>query len=293
MSRRQAIEIFTSSETSANNGASISHEEFLQFREFLETNSGIILGDNKQYLVNSRLARVIEEHKLSGFGELMQKVHVDAVLRKRIMNAMTTNETSWFRDIYPYEILKQQLLPIFAKARQSRIRLWSAACSSGQEPYSLSMIVSEFLMSQPGAFSNDCVEIIGTDLSSEILAHAREGIYDEASVARGLSEERKNRYFKAVDNKWEINPDIKNRISFREMNLMQSYTLLGKFDVIFCRNVLIYFSTELKKDILLRMSKALNRGGFLVLGGSESVSGYSDAFELVRWKNGVVYRLKS
>jgi len=289
---RQAIDIYSSSDATPGNGASISDSEFQQFREFLESNSGIILGDNKQYLVNSRLARVIDEFKLSGFGELMKQLKVDATLRKRIMNAMTTNETSWFRDSYPYDILREQLLPEFAKARLSRVRLWSAACSSGQEPYSLSMVVSEFLAAQPGAIANDAIEIVGTDISSDILELAKSGIYDDASMARGLSEERKKRFFKSLENKWEINPDIKRRISFREMNLMQSYALLGRFDVVFCRNVLIYFSTELKKDILNRISKSLNRGGYLVLGGSESVSGYSDAFELVRWKNGVVYRLK-
>lgn len=289
---RQAIEILSSDKNSPS-GASISDSEFHQFREFLENNSGIILGDNKQYLVNSRLSRVIDEYQLSGFSELMQKLKVDALLRKRIMNAMTTNETSWFRDNYPYDILKQQLLPELVKARLPRIRLWSAACSSGQEPYSLSMTVSEYLMSQPGAIATDSLEIVGTDISSEVLEQAKAGIYDESSVARGLSDERKKRFFRVDNDKWAINADIKRRISFREMNLMQSYTLLGKFDVIYCRNVLIYFSTELKKDILHRMSKALNRGGYLILGGSESVSGYSNAFELVRWNNGVVYRLKS
>jgi len=288
---RQAIDII-SSDSSSGDGASISNEDFQQFREFLESNSGIILGENKQYLVNSRLARIIDEFKLQGFGELIRKLKIDMALRKRIMNAMTTNETSWFRDHYPYEILKEQLLPEFAKARLSRMRIWSAACSSGQEPYSLSMIISEYLASQPGAFSGDAFEIIGTDISSEILEQAKLGIYDDASVARGLSEQRKKRFFKVVNDKWEVNPDIKRRISFREMNLMQSYALLGKFEIIYCRNVLIYFSTELKKDILFRISKSLNRGGYLILGGSESVSGYSDAFELVRWKNGVVYRLK-
>ena len=291
MSRR-AFDIVPSPEGGSSANVSINHDEFLQFRDFLQSNSGIILGDNKQYLVNSRLARIIDEYKFSGFGELMQKIKIDASLRKRIMNAMTTNETSWFRDNYPYEILKQSLLPEFAKARLPRIRIWSAACSSGQEPYSLSMVVSEYLMSQPGAISNEIVEIIGTDLSSEILDQAKLGIYDDSSLARGLSEERKKRFFRAVNDKWEVNADVKQRISFREMNLMQSYTLLGKFDVIFCRNVLIYFSTDLKKDIIHRMSKSLNRGGYLVLGGSESVSGYSDAFELVRWNTGVVYRLK-
>lgn len=288
---RQAIELFSSS-NSTSNGPSISEEEFKQFRQFLEVNSGIILGDNKQYLVNSRLSRVIDEFHLSGFGELMKKLSSDAVIRKRIMNAMTTNETSWFRDTYPYEILKEKLLPELVKARRPRIRMWSAACSSGQEPYSLSMIVSEYLMSQPGAIPSDAIEIIGTDISSEILEQAKAASYDDGSVARGLSDERKRRFFQQVDGKWRVNADIQRRISFREMNLMQSYTLLGKFDIIFCRNVLIYFSTELKKDILMRMSKALNRGGYLILGGSESVSGYTDCFELVRWKNGVVYRLK-
>jgi chemotaxis protein methyltransferase CheR len=134
--------------------------------------------------------------------------------------------------------------------------------------------------------------VVGTDISSTILQQAKLGRYDKSAVMRGLSPERQQRFFKQTDDYWQVQDEIKNRISFREMNLMQSYTLLGKFDIIFCRNVLIYFSTELKRDIIHRMSQALNPNGYLILGGSESISGYSEDFELVRWKSGVIYTLK-
>lgn len=280
--------------------SSIAPAEFKAFRDFLESNSGIVLSDNKTYLVTSRLTRLMDELCIQGFGDLMQKLNTDARLRKLILDAMTTNETSWFRDSYPYDILREQLLPEFVRNRVPRIKLWSAACSTGQEPYSISMIVAEYLAANPGVFSTDKIDITATDLSGRVLEQAKKGIYDDSGLSRGLSAERKQRFFKQQDkhqektqlNHWHINEDIKRRISFRELNLMQSYSLLGKFDIIFCRNVLIYFSPELKKDIISRMVQALNKDGYLILGGSESISGYSEAFELVRWKAGVVYRLK-
>ena len=275
------------------NSISMSPEEYNAFRDFLESSCGIVLGDNKSYLVTSRLTRLMEELHLTSFGDLIKKLAADTRLRKRIMDAMTTNETSWFRDTYPYEILREQLLPELVKKRVPRIKIWSAACSTGQEPYSISMIASEYMASNPGAMAADKIEIVGTDLSSKVLEHAKKGLYDITGLNRGLSAERKQRFFKQQDAHWQINDDIKRRISFREMNLMQNYTLLGKFDIIFCRNVLIYFSPELKRDILKRMAQALNKDGYLILGGSESISGYSESFELVRWKSGVVYRLKN
>jgi chemotaxis protein methyltransferase CheR len=271
----------------------ITAQDYQAFRTFLEDVSGIVLGDNKQYLVISRLTKLMVENRLDSFGMLMQRIKSDGALRQRIMDAMTTNETSWFRDVYPFDILKEKLLPEIAKNQPSQIKIWSAACSTGQEPYSLSMMVNEYLISKPGSLPANCVQIMGTDISPSVLAKAKEGRYEGVAVSRGLSEERKNRYFRHVDDSWEVIPDIKKRVAFREMNLMQSYALLGRFDIIYCRNVLIYFSAELKRDILSRMAKALNPGGYLILGGSESISSYSEQFDLVRWRNGVVYQLKS
>jgi chemotaxis protein methyltransferase CheR len=272
--------------------STISLEEYNAFRSFLERASGIVLGENKHYLVTSRLSRLMLEFSIKSFSELMSNIEADRLLRQHIMDAMTTNETSWFRDIYPYEILKEKLLPDLAQRKLKRIKIWSTACSSGQEPYSMSMVVSEYLTQRPGSLPVDGFEIIGTDISSTIMQQAKLGCYDGMSIARGLSEERQKRFFRQNNNSWHVIDEIKDRVTFREMNLMQNYTLMGKYDIIFCRNVLIYFSTELKKDIMRRLAQALNPGGILILGGSESISGYSDDFELLRWKSGVVYILK-
>ena len=270
----------------------ITSQDYQAFSTFLEETSGIVLGDNKQYLVTSRLNRLIIEHNIESFNLLMQRLKVDGVLRQRIMDAMTTNETSWFRDSYPFDILKEKLLPELAKNQPSQIRIWSAACSTGQEPYSLSMMTQEYLQSKPGSLPMDSIQILGTDISPTVLENARLACYEGVVVSRGLSAERKARFFRESNCCWTVNQDIKRRVTFREMNLMQNYAILGKFDIIYCRNVLIYFSTELKRDILARMAKCLNPGGHLILGGSESISNYSEDFNLVRWRNGVIYQLK-
>lgn len=270
----------------------ITTEDYQSFRRFLEDVSGIVLGDNKQYLVTSRLTKLISDSEIDSFGTLMKRMKTDAKLCNRIMDAMTTNETSWFRDVYPFDILKEKLLSERVKIQPRTIRIWSAACSTGQEPYSLSMMTEEYLQSKPGSLSADAVQIIGTDISPSVLAVAKSGVYEGVAVSRGLPQERKAKFFREVSAGWEVNADIKKRVSFRELNLMKSYTLLGRFDIIYCRNVLIYFSTELKRDILARMASCLNPGGFLVLGGSESITNYSDEFNLIRWRNGVIYQLK-
>jgi len=270
----------------------ITAEEYEKFRTFLENSSGIVLGDNKHYLVTSRLTRLMKEFSIPSFSELLQCITKNTVLRQRIMDAMTTNETSWFRDSYPYDILKEKIFPELAKNKPKEIKIWSAACSSGQEPYSISMMASEFTATNPGMIPIDAVQIVATDISSTVLKSAISGVYEGLAVSRGLPQDRKKRFFKENNSSWEVIPEIKKRIIYREMNLMQSYTLLGKFDVIYCRNVLIYFSTKLKKDIMYRMAKALKPNGYLILGGSETISGYSDDFDLIKWKSGVVYQLK-
>ena len=280
---------------------SITSKEYQEFREFLEASSGIALGENKQYLVNSRLSCLVTEMKLTSVGELIECVKHDMNpgLRERIVDAMTTNETLWFRDYFPFEILKSHILPELSGPRTRPVRIWSAACSSGQEPYSMSMTTQEYLQAKPGSLSCD-VQITATDISPSVLKHAREGIYDAMALARGLSDERKKRFFdvqgKAGDIKakvWQVKPEIRKRIIFSEMNLMKKdYLALGKFDVIFCRNVLIYFSAELNREILARFAQVLEPGGYLCLGASESVSGYVNFFETVRYQGGLVYRLK-
>ncbi len=271
----------------------LSTTQYDVFRHFLEEACGIVLGENKHYLVTSRLNRLTKEFSFATISAMLDTLALgtNAQLKERIIDAMTTNETSWFRDKYPYEILRHELLPSYAKKKPSAFRIWSAACSSGQEAYSISMIIAEYQMANPGALSA-FLEIIGTDISPTVLKMARDGIYDEINIVRGLSEERRERYMVKKDEKWQIRDAIKAPTRFAELNLFNSYSLLGKFDLIFCRNVLIYFSSESKSDILNRMAQILNPGGYLILGGSESPTGYSPAYEMVRYEQGVIYRLK-
>ena len=271
--------------------ASFNPDEYKSFQVFLENACGIVLGENKHYLVSSRLTRLMREQNIASLHNLVQQLERPGSqkLRTQVIEAMTTNETLWFRDTYPFEILNKVILTEFKEQKKPTVRIWSAACSSGQEPYSISIVSEEFAQHNPFAPK---VEIVATDISQAILNEAQQGKYDALALARGLSEERKQRYFSSIGNQSQVNANIRSRVNFREGNLLQSYASLGKFDVIFCRNVLIYFSAESKKDILNRMAKALNPRGFLLLGASESIAQYSDAFEMVRASTGVVYRLK-
>ena len=274
--------------------STISPQEYEDFRKFLEKVCGIVLGDNKQYLVYSRLNRLLTAFKYASFGELISDLKKDKSreLTDKIVEAMTTNETSWFRDIHPFNTLKERILPELAKTQRNPIKIWSAACSSGQEPYSIGITVQEFQMSNPGLLKSD-VQIIATDISPAMLRVAEKGRYEDLAMARGLTPERKKRYFKETPSFWQINPAISSKVQFRSLNLLQSYALLGRFDVIFCRNVLIYFSTESKQDIITRMAKTLNPGGYLFLGGSESISGVETGLKMVRTNGGVVYQAPS
>jgi len=273
----------------------LGNTEFQEFRDYLQNIAGIDLGHNKQYLVATRIRRILIDYECSSLAELTRLIKSDSnrAVRQKVIDAMTTNETFWFRDNYPYEHFRKMLLPDLAdKSKDSRIRIWSAACSSGQEPYSLSIVVEEFLRSKLGVSSLP-LEIIATDLSSQILDSAKQGEYDRLSIARGLSEERLRNFFEHPHpDYWRVKPNIRQRVTFKPLNLQESYLLLGKFDVVFCRNVLIYFSADLKCDILKRIRGTMRPGGYLFLGSSESLAGASELFDMVHCNPGVVYRAK-
>ncbi len=271
----------------------MTSEDYDGFRVFLEEACGIVLGDNKHYLVSSRLSPLLAERGLFSLRELFARLRngADATLRGRVIDAMTTNETSWFRDGTVFELLKTVILPDLAKSRPLRLRVWSAGCSSGQEPYSISMALQEHVQQNPGKVAPD-VQIVATDISPSMLKQAETGIYDATTMARGLMPERRNRFFTARGSQWEINREVRQRVSFRELNLRENFQVLGKFDLIFCRNVLIYFSSELKRDILARIASLLLVDGFLILGSAESLANYSDAFDMLRFPEGIIYRLK-
>ncbi|WP_336368231.1 CheR family methyltransferase [Marinobacter sp. C2H3] len=273
--------------------AEITPKEYDAFKTFLQDACGILLGENKQYLVKSRLRRILEENSLDSLGQLLDRLQRPGRggLRETVIDAMTTNETLWFRDNHPFRILQERLLPEFSESRTTQpLRIWSAACSTGQEPYSVAMIVEEFRRLKPGRLRD--VRITATDISRSVLDVARRGEYEMLAIGRGLSPERQKQFFTpSANGGWQVRPTLKSMVEFKELNLLERY-MLGKFDVVLCRNVLIYFSAELKRDILTRIHATLNPGGYLILGASESLNGLPDLYEMVQCHPGIIYRKK-
>lgn len=270
----------------------ISDQEYRDFSRFLESQCGIVLGDSKQYLVRSRLSPLVTKFKLASLSDLLRDVVTgrNRELRVAAVDAMTTNETLWFRDTYPFAVLADKLLPEIA-ANKRPIKIWSAASSSGQEAYSMAMTILETQARKPGMLPN--VSITATDISASMLDMCRTGAYDNLALGRGLSPERRRTFFEdAGDGRMKVNDNVKRMVNFRPQNLMDSYALLGKFDIIFCRNVLIYFSPDMKSKVLNQMANSLNPGGYLLLGASESLTGLTDRFEMVRCNPGIIYKLK-
>ncbi|WP_299686241.1 protein-glutamate O-methyltransferase [uncultured Vibrio sp.] len=270
----------------------ISDQEYRDFSRFLESQCGIVLGDSKQYLVRSRLSPLVAKFNLASLSDLLRDVVTgrNRELRVAAVDAMTTNETLWFRDIYPFAVLADKLLPEIA-ANKRPIKIWSAASSSGQEPYSMAMTILETQARKPGMLPS--VSITATDISASMLDMCRTGSYDNLALGRGLSPERRRTFFEdAGDGRMKVKDNVKRMVNFRPQNLMDSYALLGKFDIIFCRNVLIYFSPDMKSKVLNQMANSLNPGGYLLLGASESLTGLTDRFEMVRCNPGIIYKLK-
>ena len=271
----------------------LSDELYKQFSDFLEAQSGIVLGTNKQYLVKSRLAPLLGQFGAESLSDLIKRSMDprERELKMTVVDAMTTNETLWFRDIYPFQLLTDKIFPELGKNGRP-LKIWSAASSSGQEPYSIAMIALEHQFKKPGTLPGG-VQIVGTDISPTMLNQCKEGVYDNLALARGLSPERKRQFFEPCsDNKMRVTERVKKLVSFRPFNLLDNYSLLGKFDIIFCRNVLIYFAPEVKSKILNQFATSLNPGGYLMLGASESLTGLTDRFEMVRCNPGIVYKVK-
>jgi len=269
----------------------VSPEGYLKFRQFLEKQCGIVLGENKQYLVRSRLASLLYKYSYSSADELINVVvrgH-DRGLLQSVIDAMTTNETLWFRDNYPFDLLVKDLLPDLAKTNRN-IKIWSAACSSGQEPYSIAMAILEFQRQRPGILRGG-VDIVATDLSSEMLSKCELGVYDELSLARGLSPQRRQAFFQQHEmGRMQIKPEVRRMVTFKSFNLLSSYAALGRFDIVFCRNVLIYFSADVKQRILQQIAGQLQPNGVLFLGASESISSASDTYSMVKCQPGLYYQ---
>ena len=251
--------------------------DYEYLRKLLKERSGLDLSADKQYLVESRLAPLARRSALAGISELVQKMKGGAeALTSEVVEAMTTNETFFFRDKIPFDHLKEAVLPALIQARAARrsLRIWCAASSTGQEPYSIAMLVKE-----TPALSGWRVEIVGTDLSQAVLEKSKSGVFSQFEVQRGLPIQMLVKYFRQTGELWQLNADIRAMVQHRQLNLLQDFSLLGKFDIIFCRNVLIYFDQDTKAAIFERLSKQLEADGALALGAAESVVGITDAFK--------------
>ena len=247
-------------------------------RKFLKERSGLDLSPDKQYLVESRLIPLARKAGLAGIDELVQKIKGGSpAISSDVVEAMTTNETFFFRDKIPFEHLREAVIPELLQARAARksLRIWCAAASTGQEPYSIAMCLKE-----TGAMlAGWRIEIIGTDISQQVLEKSKSGIYSQFEVQRGLPIQLLVKYFKQNGELWQIAPEIRSMIQYRPLNLLQDFSHMGKFDIIFCRNVLIYFDQDMKTNIFGRLSKTVEPDGFLALGAAETVVGLTDAFK--------------
>jgi chemotaxis protein methyltransferase CheR len=276
----------------------LDSNEFLLMRNYIAKSCGISLDENKAYLIESRLLKLLIENSCNNFSEFYFKASADKtnILRDKIIDAMTTNETLWFRDNSPFTILRETLFPVYAKEIESgklnKIRIWSAACSTGQEPYSIAMSVHEIARQQK-TITPKTVEIIATDISPTSLSISKAGNYDSMVISRGLPQELRQRYFIQNGNFWTIKDELKNMVNFRKLNLQETFTSLGQMDIVFCRNVLIYFADSFKIDVLNRIAGVLRQSkGYLFLGASESISNYSQDFTTKFHEKSMYYQVK-
>jgi chemotaxis protein methyltransferase CheR len=256
----------------------VTPPDYEYLRRLLRDHSGLDLSADKQYLIESRLLPLARKASLAGITELVQKMKSgSASLITQVVEAMTTNETFFFRDKVPFDHFRDSIMPEILQARAGRknIRIWCAAGSTGQEPYSLAMCLKEM----SSALAGWRVEILATDLSQEVLEKSKAGIYSQFEVQRGLPIQMLVKYFKQTGEFWQVNADIRAMVQHRQLNLLHDFSQLGVFDVIFCRNVLIYFDQDTKINIFNRLVKVMEPDGFLVLGAAETVVGLTDVFK--------------
>ena len=252
--------------------------DYEYLRKLLKDHSGLDLSADKQYLIESRLLPLSRKCGVSGIGDLVQKMKGgSSTIIAQVVEAMTTNETFFFRDKVPFEHFRETIIPEMLKARANRksIRIWCAAGSTGQEPYSLAMSLKEM----GPALAGWRVEIIATDLSTEVLEKSKSGVYSQFEVQRGLPIQLLVKYFKQNGEFWQISPELRAMVQHRQLNLLHDFSQLGIFDVVFCRNVLIYFDQDTKINIFGHLARGMEGDGFLVLGAAETVVGLTEVFK--------------
>lgn len=271
----------------------IATSDFDTVRELVRRRAGIVLDVGKEYLVESRMHPILRTHSFGDLGELVDALHGPQAraLEAEIIEAMTTNETSFFRDHHPFETLRDHVLPeiIDRNAARRSLRIWSAACSSGQEAYSIGMTLLEHFADSLRGWK---VEVVGTDISEEMVEKSRRGSYSELEINRGLPAPLMVKYFARNGLQWQAAPELRGLTDFRQMNLVKAWSGLGRFDVVFLRNVLIYFDPDTKRGILTQMKQVLEPGATLFLGSAETVINFADGYEIRRFGRSVVYQVR-
>lgn len=266
-------------------------DDFAFVCRLVRDRSAIVLEAGKEYLVETRLSPVARRYKLGSVGELIARLRgpVEDELRTRVVEAMATTETSFFRDVAPFETLRAVVLPelLRARERERRLSVWSAACSTGQEPYSLAVLLRDHFPE----LATWQVSVLATDLSSEVLAKARAGRYTQLEANRGLPAAALVRHFRQVGAEWQLSDEVRRSVEFRELNLVRPWPPLPRMDLVLLRNVMIYFDVETKKSILSRVARLLNPDGYLVLGAAETTLNLDDSFRRVDALKGGFYRL--
>ncbi len=262
-------------------------EDFKFLCDLVKERSGLTLTEDKGYLLESRLMPLARRHELGGLEGLANELRTkrDEKLIVEVTEAMTTNESFFFRDKKPFDLFRDKVLPEFLKNRAAKkeFRLWCAAASSGQEPYSLAMIMKE----AAARLSGWKIGIVGTDISNDILEKARNGVYSQFEVQRGLPIQLLMKHFVKHEDMWQIKPDLRSMIEYKYFNLLESLAPLGSFDVVFCRNVLIYFDQETKGKVMAQIASLMPSDGLLFLGGAETVLGITDKFQPIKGFRGV------
>jgi chemotaxis protein methyltransferase CheR len=272
---------------------SITASEYQYMQQLIQKASGICLESGKEYLVEARLTPIVREQKMESIATLIRRLQSSSLdpLHKLVIEAMTTNETSFFRDQHPFEAMKQKVLPglLARRATQKALSIWCAASSSGQEPYTIAMTLLE---SFP-ALRDWKVTFIATDLSRQMVERSRSGRYSQLEVNRGLPASLLIKYFKKDGLEWQIDGKLRSMIDFRQMNLLEPWPAMPPIDIVFIRNVLIYFDANTKKDIFRRIRGVMRPDGYLFLGGAETTMNLDDAFARMPIERSGVYQLRT
>ena len=276
----------------------ITPAEIQVVSKYVADTTGIFIDELKAYLIENRLGSLVKVHGFSSYSELCYGAKSDPTksIEKKIIDAITTRETSFFRDINSFELLKHKILPDLIDKRTANpsrllptpIRIWSAACATGQEVYSIAIVLKE-LIGDPNRFS---IKILGTDISDAAIDRARYGQYNMFEVERGLSKEKLQKYFIQNVNGWKIRDEIRALTTFKKQNLLEPFTLLGRFDIVFCRNVAIYFTTQGRSNLFNKIAEVVQPEGYLMIGGAESLIDICPRFEPERYLKSFFYRLK-